>query len=138
MAIPELSQPSVGAGLCIVSALFGASAIVIGAAASHGGMGASSLVEIGLSYHLPHAAVAWAASVAAPLAASRAHGAAVRLRWAALCWLLGILGFSGGLYLHAFAGLRVGVVVPLGAFAMILGWGFAAWAGVILAREAGR
>lgn len=136
MAIPELSQPSVGTSLCIASALFGASAIVIGAAASHGGMGASPLVEIGLSYHLPHAIAAWIAAAAASLAPNRC--ASARLRWAALCWLVGVLGFSGGLYLHAFAGIRVGVVVPLGALAMILGWGFAAWAGAGLVRESGQ
>lgn len=136
MAFPKLSCPCIGATLGGVAALFGAAAIVVGAVSAHGGMGYSPLVGIGLSYHLPHAVVAWAACVAAPLAAMRDETAAGRLRWAALCWLVGVLGFSGGLYLHAFADISLGPVVPIGALVMILGWGFAACAAVRLARRA--
>ncbi len=136
MAFPKLSCPCAGAALGAAAALFGAAAIVVGAVSAHGGMGFSPLVGIGLSYHLPHAVAAWAACAAAPLALPRDEAAAAGLRWAALCWLAGVLGFSGGLYLHAFAGLSLGPVVPVGALAMILGWGFAAYAAIRLARGA--
>lgn len=135
MAFPQLDCPCVGPTLSVAAAAFGAAAIVVGAASAHGGIGFSPLVGIGLSYHLPHAVVAWAACVAAPLAAAHDGVAAGRLRWAALCWLIGILGFSGGLYLRAFGNLSLGPVVPIGALVMILGWGFAACAGFRLARR---
>ena len=135
MAFPKLSCPCIGGTLGVAAALFGAAAIVVGAASAHGGMGYSPLVGIGLSYHLPHAVVAWATCVAAPLAAVRDETAAGHLRWAVLCWLVGVLAFSGGLYLHAFAGISLGPVVPIGALVMILGWGFAACAAFRLARR---
>ncbi|GAB5469532.1 MAG: hypothetical protein Kilf2KO_25620 [Rhodospirillales bacterium] len=43
---------------------------------------------------------------------------------------LGILCFSGGLYVQALAGVSVGLVVPLGGSLMILGW-------LLLALQAG-
>lgn len=134
MAFPKLSCPYVGGALGVVAALFGAAAIVVGAVSAHGGMGYSPLVGIGLSYHLPHAVAAWAACAAAPLAVVRDETAAGLLRWAALCWLAGVLAFAGGIYLHAFADISLGPVVPIGALVMILGWGFAACAAFRLAR----
>ncbi len=117
-----------GAALAVTAAAFGAAAIVVGALSAHR-LGGGPLVDIGLAYHLPHAVAALAAALAAPLAGP----AAARLRWAALLWLLGVLGFSGGLYLRALAMVSLGPVVPFGALLMIAGWGFAAAAGWRLA-----
>ena len=44
---------------------------------------------------------------------------------ASLAWLLGVLVFSGSLYLLAITGLRwLGAITPIGGVALILGWGF--------------
>lgn len=46
------------------------------------------------------------------------------LRWSALLVLVGILLFSGSLYLLTFGAPRiVGVITPLGGLALIVGWG---------------
>jgi uncharacterized membrane protein YgdD (TMEM256/DUF423 family) len=46
------------------------------------------------------------------------------LRWSALLVLVGIILFSGSLYLLTFGAPRfLGVVTPLGGLALIVGWG---------------
>jgi uncharacterized membrane protein YgdD (TMEM256/DUF423 family) len=46
------------------------------------------------------------------------------LRWSALLVLVGIILFSGSLYLLTFGAPRIlGVVTPLGGLALIVGWG---------------
>jgi uncharacterized membrane protein YgdD (TMEM256/DUF423 family) len=46
------------------------------------------------------------------------------LRWSALLVLVGIVLFSGSLYLLTFGAPRLlGVVTPLGGLALIVGWG---------------
>ena len=46
------------------------------------------------------------------------------LRWSALLVLVGIIWFSGSLYLLTFGAPRfLGVVTPLGGLALIVGWG---------------
>lgn len=119
-----------GAILTVAAGVFGAAAIVVGAVSAHM-LGGGPLVDIGLAYHLPHAVAALFAALVAPLAGV----AAGRLRWAALLWLLGVLGFSGGLYLRAMAEINLGPVVPAGALLLIAGWGFAAAAGWRLAAR---
>ncbi len=130
MGFPSLI--SIGQPLAGVSAFFGAGAILVGAASTHV-MGASPLVDIGLSYHLPHAIMAFVAAIVATRVADTV--VAKRLRWAALLWLLGILGFSGGLYLRAFAFVDTGPVVPAGALLMIAAWAAAGRAGWRMARR---
>jgi uncharacterized membrane protein YgdD (TMEM256/DUF423 family) len=51
--------------------------------------------------------------------------AAARLRYSALCFLLGILFFSGSLYILCFTGLGIlGAVTPVGGVLFIAGWLF--------------
>ena len=51
---------------------------------------------------------------------------------AAIAWLVGVLVFSGSLYLLALTGLRwLGAITPLGGVAFLVGWGLA----VLSARE---
>jgi uncharacterized membrane protein YgdD (TMEM256/DUF423 family) len=46
------------------------------------------------------------------------------LRWSALLVLVGIILFSGSLYLLTFGAPRsLGVITPLGGLALIVGWG---------------
>ncbi len=80
-----------------------------------------AVFETGVRYHMYHAlallAVAWASS----RSGSPLVGAA---GWA---FLLGILLFSGSLYLLVFTGTRwLGAITPLGGLAFLVGWGLLA------------
>jgi uncharacterized membrane protein YgdD (TMEM256/DUF423 family) len=81
----------------------------------------------GAHYHLIHAA-------AMAVAALAARGAAkMQAEVAALLLLIGILLFSGSLYMLALTGLRMfGFVTPLGGIAFVLGWAMLGWAALKL------
>ena len=52
------------------------------------------------------------------------------LSWAGWLFTIGIVLFSGSLYVMAFSSLRLGLVTPLGGITFILGWilmAIAAW-----------
>jgi uncharacterized membrane protein YgdD (TMEM256/DUF423 family) len=54
---------------------------------------------------------------------------AKKIRWSAMSMLLGIVLFSGSLYLLAATGIRVlGAITPLGGLALLFGWTNLAWA----------
>jgi len=77
-----------------------------------------AVFETGVRYHVVHAlaviAAAWAAH-AAPQAAGP--------RWAGALFVLGVLLFSGSLYLLVLTGVTTwGAVTPLGGLAFIAGW----------------
>jgi len=73
--------------------------------------------ETAVLYHLVHAVAIFACS-AAGQAADRAWS---RAGWA---WVLGILLFSGSLYVLALGGPRwLGPVTPLGGVFFLAGWG---------------
>ncbi len=124
-------------GLAAASGALGAASVVVGAASAHSGLSYAAVkwVDIGLRYHLPHLVALWAALIACAPVAVRDAVAARHLVRAALAWGLGILGFCGGLYAQAFADLRMGAIVPMGAMALIVGWGYAALAAMRLARS---
>jgi len=47
------------------------------------------------------------------------------------CFVVGILIFSGSLYLIVFTGLEwIGWITPIGGFAFVFGWIFLAYSGV--------
>jgi uncharacterized membrane protein YgdD (TMEM256/DUF423 family) len=53
------------------------------------------------------------------------------LQIAGWCFLLGIILFSGSLYLIVFTGLReFGAITPVGGVAFVLGWIFLAFSGI--------
>ena len=83
-----------------------------------------AVFETGVRYQLVHAlallAVAWVCSRWPGRAASAAG----------LLFLIGIVVFSGSLYLLALTGVRsFGAVTPLGGVAFLAGWACLAWAG---------
>ncbi|MEN8258933.1 MAG: DUF423 domain-containing protein [Thermodesulfobacteriota bacterium] len=47
-------------------------------------------------------------------------------------FLVGIICFSGSLYLMAFTGINPGYTVPAGGMAFIMGWGLMAFAGLFI------
>ncbi|MDD7805734.1 MAG: DUF423 domain-containing protein [Endozoicomonas sp. (ex Botrylloides leachii)] len=51
------------------------------------------------------------------------HTSAKALKWSARFFLLGIILFSGSLYLLALTGVRwLGIITPIGGVSFILGW----------------
>lgn len=114
----------------------GACAVIVGAFGAHA---LDSLIpeemltvyETGVRYHFYHAiAMLAVAAGTADLWASR---------WASracAAWGLGIVVFSGSLYLLAITEIRwLGAITPIGGAAMILGWVFAALAASALKRD---
>lgn len=121
---------SAGAGWFAVGATAAGLGVMLGAFGAHGlktRVSPEMLVvfETGVRYHFYHAL----ALLAVGLAAARWESALV----SAAGWLfvLGIVVFSGSLYLMTFGGPKwLGAVTPLGGLAFILGWAalaFAAW-----------
>jgi uncharacterized membrane protein YgdD (TMEM256/DUF423 family) len=73
-------------------------------------------------YHLIHAVAAWAGSFC-PVEMQRG------MHRAGLCWLGGILFFSGSLYVLSLGGPRwLGPITPLGGLCFMAGWALAAHA----------
>jgi len=114
--------------LAVLTCLFGVMAIAMGALAAHAGFGARETmwVTTGVRYQLPHVAVLFASLIAMNLMPRHCVDGQSWLLRASVCWGLGVLGFSCGLYGQAFFDVNMGVIVPLGAVLMMLGWLFAA------------
>ena len=111
----------------ILAAAGGFLAVLIGAFGAHAleGLGPQRhhWMDTGLKYHFYHAlallAVAWAVGRWPRCPALRRAG------WA---WVLGVVLFSGSLYLLAYTGQRwLGAVTPVGGTAFLLGWLLLAW-----------
>ncbi|MCB1275070.1 DUF423 domain-containing protein [Prosthecobacter sp.] len=109
-----------------LSALMGFLAIVLGASGAHGGVhdklvaaGELGHWETAVQYHLPHAVVLLLltlfASTKPPMV------------WAWRLFLMGILLFSGSLYVLAYTGTKwLGAITPLGGLSFMAGWVFVA------------
>ena len=107
---------------------FGLGSILAGIAVGLGAFGAHGLrgilspedlvtFETGVRYQMYHAlallGVAWAIT----------QWETVLLEWSGWLFVLGILVFSGSLYILVLTGQRwLGAVTPLGGLALILGW----------------
>jgi len=112
--------------LLMVSGLSGVLGIGLGAFGAHGLQarllvaGTLSAWKTAVLYHLVHTA----ALLAVALFASSQQGA--ENRWAqraGLWWAVGIVLFSGSLYVLALGGPRwLGPVTPIGGVAFIIGW----------------
>jgi len=103
-------------------------AIAVGALAAHSVLGVREAmwVTTGVRYQLPHIAVLFASLIAIHLMPPHYADCRSWLLRASVCWGLGVLGFSCGLYGQAFLNVNMGVIVPLGAVLMMMGWLFAA------------
>lgn len=112
----------------LAAAVNGFIAVAAGAFAAHGlrrrmtpeGL---TIFETAARYEMYHAlallAVAW-------LAAQRSSFAVATAAWA---FALGILLFSGSLYLLCFTGRHwLGAITPIGGVAFLIGWASLAWA----------
>lgn len=127
----------------LAAGIFGASGVALGAFGAHAlratllELGTRDRWETAVFYQLVHTVALFGAAIWLRSAAGRISVAAVRLTWAARCWSLGIVLFSGGLYLMsvtANAPLFIKAAVPpLGGTSFMIGWLFVLAAG--LAKE---
>lgn len=107
-----------------VAAFFGMLAVGIGAFGAHGlkdileETGRSETFETGVKYHFYHSLALFLIGILASL-----KPAFKRLNGAAISMIIGILVFSGSLYLLSLTGLTwLGAITPLGGLAFIVGW----------------
>lgn len=111
-----------------LGALAAALAVALGAFGAHGLEGQVSADRLdtfrtGVHYQMYHALallfVGWAV----------AQGWGPLLHWAGYCFVVGILIFSGTLYLLVLTDTGwLGAITPLGGVAFIVGWTLLAWA----------
>ncbi|WP_395745274.1 DUF423 domain-containing protein [Prosthecobacter sp.] len=105
-----------------LSALMGFLAIALGASGAHGPVhekllviGKSANWETAVQYHLPHAVVL--------LLLTMLGGSKPLMVWAWRLIFLGIVLFSGSLYLLAYTGItKLGAITPLGGLSLMAGW----------------
>ena len=112
-----------------VSAFLLALAVVFGAFGAHGLKDildpySISVYETGVRYHFYHALGMLAIPILTKLGLVTESAAT----WAFRLLALGIVFFSGSLYVLAISGVTIlGAVAPIGGTAMILGWMMLAW-----------
>ena len=109
-----------------ISAVTGFLAVALGAFGAHGlkdvlaQHGTAAIWHTAVLYHLVHA-------VALFVLASSSN-TWKRGPW--FCLLLGILVFSGSLYILAVTGTKwLGAITPLGGVSFLVGWGWLVWSG---------
>ncbi|MFB9886447.1 DUF423 domain-containing protein [Balneatrix alpica] len=117
--------------IVLAAALNGFLAVALGAFAAHGlkaRLDAYSLqiINTAAHYQLVHAvallALAWLLQQHPQLSGL--------LRWQASCWIVGVVLFSGSLYLLGMTGIKwLGAITPLGGLLLLAGWLLLAWAG---------
>jgi uncharacterized membrane protein YgdD (TMEM256/DUF423 family) len=109
-----------------VGALLAGIGVGLGAFGAHGlrSLISSDLLqayETGVRYHLVHSLAVIVAALAMQTFPSRAK----QFRRASWLFAVGILLFSGSLYLLALTGAgQIGIVTPFGGIAFLLGWTF--------------
>ncbi len=106
----------------IAGALFGATGVLLGAFGAHGLKArltpeALSSWDTAVTYQLIHALALLFAGLLAKSTADLA------ISVAGTSWIVGILLFSGSIYVLAIGGPRFfGPITPLGGLALIIGW----------------
>ena len=117
-------------GFLMLAAFFGFTGVALGAFAAHGlknRLGAEYLAifHTGVTYQLVHTL----ALLGVALLATQIPGRLTA--WAGASFAIGILLFSGSLYLLTMTGVsKLGIVTPFGGLAFLVGWfclGLAAW-----------
>jgi len=117
-------------GFLMLAAFFGFTGVALGAFAAHGLKNRLSaeylaIFHTGVTYQLVHTL----ALLGVALLATHIPGRLVT--WAGASFAIGILLFSGSLYLLTLTGFsKLGIVTPFGGLAFLVGWfllGLAAW-----------
>ncbi len=123
-----------------IGALLGALAVMAGAFGAHALQGvldarATGWYETAATYHAQQASAVVACGLLMLAVGSNAW-----LRGAGTALIIGIIVFSGSLYLMAFTGItRLGMITPIGGLALIVGWvclAIGAWRPKVAAHDA--
>lgn len=116
-------------GFLIAGALFGATGVLLGAFGAHAlktrlTPEALSSWDTAVTYQLFHALALLILGLGAKsLAAAAQSTAYAAIGVAGTSWIVGILLFSGSIYVLAIGGPRFfGPITPLGGLALIVGW----------------
>jgi uncharacterized membrane protein YgdD (TMEM256/DUF423 family) len=118
--------------------LFGATAVAISAAAAHilvGRLEPDQLewVKTASDYQMIHAVALLASAAMVNFSRFR-----VGVTLAGVCFIIGVVFFSGSLYAMVYSGHRAfAAVTPFGGFAFIVGWISLLWAGLRRQPEVG-
>lgn len=119
----EMIMPATAKLFAILGSILAALAVIAGAFGAHalkGRLSAEMLAafQTGVQYHFLHALGLFAVALVA--GNFPASGLA---RWSGWSMLLGIVLFSGSLYLLTLTGIRgIGAITPLGGVVFILSW----------------
>lgn len=114
----------------LLAAFFGFTGVALGAFAAHGLKARLSseylaIFQTGVTYQLIHTLALLAVALLATQLPGRLVG------WVGGLFSLGIVLFSGSLYLLTLTGVgKLGIITPLGGVAFLAGWlclGLAAW-----------
>ena len=117
-------------GFLMLAAFFCFTGVALGAFAAHGlkkSLSAEYLAifHTGVTYQLVHALALFGVALLA------AHLPGRLVMWAGVSFTIGILLFSGSLYLLTTIGIgKLGIITPFGGLAFLIGWlclGLAAW-----------
>jgi uncharacterized membrane protein YgdD (TMEM256/DUF423 family) len=108
--------------ILLVSALSGFLAVALGAFGAHGlkdilEPNLYTVYQTGVEYQFYHTLALLFIAVAPTRFCEK------RLGWAAIAFIVGMLLFSGSLYLLALTGIRaLGAITPIGGVAFLCGW----------------
>jgi len=114
----------------LLAAFFGFTGVALGAFAAHGLKARLSaeylaVFHTGVTYQLIHALALFGVAILS------VHLPGRLVTWAGGLFILGILLFSGSLYILTLSGIgKLGMITPLGGTAFLAGWlclGLAAW-----------
>ncbi|CRM62416.1 MULTISPECIES: DUF423 domain-containing protein [Pseudomonas] len=114
----------------MLAAFFGFTGVALGAFAAHGLKNRLSaeylaIFHTGVTYQLVHTLALFGVALLA------AHLPGRLVTWAGIAFVVGILLFSGSLYVLTLTGIsKLGIITPFGGLAFLLGWlllGLAAW-----------
>jgi uncharacterized membrane protein YgdD (TMEM256/DUF423 family) len=117
-------------GFLMLAAFFGFTGVALGAFAAHGLKNRLTpeylaIFHTGVTYQLVHTL----ALLGIALLATQIPGRLIT--WAGASFAIGILLFSGSLYLLTLTGVsKLGIITPFGGLAFLVGWlclGVAAW-----------
>lgn len=114
----------------MLAAFFGFTGVALGAFAAHGLKARLSaeylaIFHTGVTYQLVHTLALFGVALLA------VHLPGRLVTWAGVAFVIGIVLFSGSLYLLTLTGIgKLGIITPLGGVAFLVGWlclGLAAW-----------
>ncbi|KAB2518021.1 DUF423 domain-containing protein [Pseudomonas moraviensis] len=117
-------------GFLMLAAFFGFTGVALGAFAAHGLKNRLTpeyltIFHTGVTYQLVHTLALFGVA----LLATQIQGRLIT--WAGLSFTVGIVLFSGSLYLLTMTGIsKLGIITPFGGLAFLIGWvclGLAAW-----------